>query len=73
MVNSRGRIFCSSIDSLPDTVSGDIDFPDVSDSFRACITSIQNDIRFKIGHYMSISCARGGSLAVFDLPVGFVG
>ena len=72
MVDSRRRVFKPSVYFLPNACTNHIDFPDISDSFRASVASIYYHKRFKVGHDMTITGSRSCPLAVFDFPICFI-
>lgn len=72
VVDSGRRILRACIDFFPDAIASNIDFPDIPYSLWTCIASIEYDIRFEIGHNMSIASTRCWSFTIFDLPISFV-
>jgi len=72
VINPGGWVLSPSVYFLPNAISGNIDFPDIPHCLRASVAAIDDDVGLEVGHDVAVAGARGGALAVLDLPVGLV-
>lgn len=72
MIHPRRWIFNASCDLLPNAVAKHVDFPDIPYSLRARVSSVDDDVRFEVGHDLSVPRSGRGALAIFDGPKGLI-
>ena len=74
VVNSGRRgLFGGNIDFFPSACSKNINFPDVSNSFRASVAAMNDEVGFEVTHNVAVPGSRRGPFGLLDGPKGLIG